>query len=594
MLLVSAIEFGQYVSAWKCVPLVILLLIWARLLTWVDKDAEAAHLPRLALNTGFIAGFILAFLLFLFMPSYLIALVALVAVFAVEVVAYLILRQQKVGLGDLTQQFNNWLRGLFRRDKSVTVSAGQVMLFGRGSAAVEPPASDSPERGGYEALQEMMTEPLKRNAERIELQPTEGSSTIKYWVDGVSIDGTAVNRNDAGAAAMLLRKSMGLDTSDARKPQLGNMKAALDGKKHDLEVLVAGSTAGQSIIIEIDAKKRHDIKLDEMGFSDEQMKIWDSVVSGSTGIVLLATPRGQGLTTLLYAVLRRHDAFLSHIQTIEHLPPTDLEGITQNELAPNATGAEEAKLVTWVCSQEPDVVMIDKVEDAKSASELIKFSGTGKRVYVGMRAGNTFDALATWRKLVGNEKLAMQQLSMVVAGRVMRKLCVACKQEYNPDPETLRRLNMSPDRVGRLFQARGPGNPMRDNRGHPVVCEFCQGLGFKGRVGVYEVFLVDDEVRQTVAAGGSVNQLKMLFKKQRRRYLQEQAVACAMTGDTSLQEVARVLKSEPGPPSSSGGGGTGGGAPRSSGGGGGAGGGGGGAPRKPAAPSAPRRPAKSS
>ena len=169
---------------------------------------------------------------------------------------------------------------------------------------------------------------------------------------------------------------------------------------------------------------------------------------------------------------------------------------------------------------------------------------------------------------------------MVVAGRVMRRLCVACKQDYNADPETLRRLNMSPDRIGRLFQARGPNNPLRDNRGHPIVCEFCQGLGFKGRVGVYEIFLIDDEVRQTVGAGGSVNQLKMLFKKQRRRYLQEQAIARAMSGDTSLQEVARVLKADS---SSSSGGSTsssgGGGAPRS--------------PRPPSTPGSPRKPAKS-
>jgi general secretion pathway protein E len=241
--------------------------------------------------------------------------------------------------------------------------------------------------------------------------------------------------------------------------------------------------------------------------------------------------------------------------------------------------------------------MVDKVDDPKSAAELIRFAGTGKRVYVGLRAGSTFDALALWRKLVGDDRQALKNLKMVVAGRVMRVLCVACKQEYNPDPETLRRLNMSPDKVGKLFQARGPGNPLRDQKGNVITCEFCQGLGFKGRMGVYEMFMIDDEVRATVAAGGSVNQLKMLFKKQRRRYLQEQAVARAMTGDTSLQEVARVLKTAESSSSSSSSGGGGGAAPRSGGGGtsprAGGGGGGGGTPRAPRAPSAPRKPAKS-
>lgn len=560
MLMMAAVEFGQYVSAWKVLPLVIVLLIWTRLLTWIDKDAEAAHLPRIPLNCAFIAGLIAAFWLFLMMPSFIIGMVVVLAVMAAEIGTYLILRQQKVGLGDLTTLLSDWVNGLFRRDKSVKVAAGQVLLMNKGGAAVEPPAGDSPERGGYEALQEMLTDPLKRNADRIELLPTEGASGIKYWVDGVSIDGTAVNKADATTAATILRKTMGMDTADSRKPQLGMMKASIDGKKHDLEVLVAGSTAGQSVIIEVDAKKRHEHKLADLGFSDDQLKLWDESIAENTGIVLLAAPKGQGLTTLLYSVLRRHDAFLSHIQTIERMPPTDLEGITQNELPPNAAPAEEFKLVAWVVSQEPDVLMLDRIDDPRSAMELIKFAGNEKRVYVGLRAGSALDAMTLWRKVVGDDKLAMKQLRMAVAGRVMRRLCTACKQDYNPDPETLRRLNLAPERVGKLYRERGPQNPLRDQKGHVITCEYCQGLGFKGRLGAYEMFTVDDEVRQTVAASGSVNQLKMLFKKQRRKYLQERAVTCAMSGDTSLQEVARVMKLAEG---SSGGSSSGGGQPRS-------------------------------
>jgi len=112
--------------------------------------------------------------------------------------------------------------------------------------------------------------------------------------------------------------------------------------------------------------------------------------------------------------------------------------------------------------------------------------------------------------------------------------------DYTPDPETLRRLNMPPEKVGKLYTART--QPLRDQRGHEIVCEFCLDLRFKGRTGVYELFVIDDEVKQVVMAGGSVNQLKMLFKKQRQKYLQENALARAVAGDTSLQEVARVLR----------------------------------------------------
>lgn len=551
-LLAAVPEFGQYVSAVKCVPLLIILLIWARLLTWIDKDAEAAHLPRLMLNLGCLVGLAVGFALFLYVPNYFAALGGLLAVFVADIAVYLILRQQKVGLSDLSTQFTAWLKGLIGGKKAPAAVAGQVTLFGSKGEPLEPAEDDAPERTGYDAIQLIFTEPLKRNADRIEMLPTEGASAVRYWVDSVSYDAQGVNRNDASAAVLLLKRAMNLDLADRRKPQTGTLKSILDGRKRELQIMTAGSTAGESIVVEVDLKKRHEHQVAEMGFTDDQLKVLEDTVADGTGIVILAAPKGQGLTSLLYGVLRRHDAFLSHIQTIERDPSVDLEGITQNELPAGAPPAEEAKLVAWVTSQEPDVIMIDRLDDPRSAADLIKYASTGKRAYVGMRAPNTFEALAQWRKIVGDDRAATKHLKLIVAGRVMRALCMACKQEYNPDPETLRKMNMSPDRVSKLFQARGPGNPMRDNRGHVIVCNFCGGLGFKGRTGVYEILAVDDEVRQSVQAGGSVNQLKMLFKKQRRRYLQEVGIMRAMAGDTSLQEVARVMRVSDAPAGSSG------------------------------------------
>jgi type II secretory ATPase GspE/PulE/Tfp pilus assembly ATPase PilB-like protein len=547
----AAVEYGQYVSAFKAIPLVVILLIWGRLLTWADKDAEAAHMPRTALNSAYLAGLIFAFLLFLLLPNYWIALAAMLAIFAAEIAIHLILRQQKVGLGDLSQQFNDWLHSLGKGKKAKEAKAGQVQFFGSKGDVVEVPANDAPERAGYDAVQEIFTQPLKLSAERIEMQPTEGASKVRYWVDGVSYEGQGVNRNDGSSAVLLLKGAMRLDISDRRKPQLGNMKATLDGRKFEMQVLTAGSTAGESFVAEVNPKSRHEHRLHEMGFTNDQYQALEDVIGEGTGVVLLATPKGQGLTSLLYGVLRRHDAFLSHIQTIERDPPTDLEGITQNELPLSAQPGEEAKLVAWVTSQEPDIIMIDRIDDPKSTGDLIRFAGTGKRVYVGLRAANTFEALQQWIKLVGDPKKAVAQLKLVAAGRVMRKLCMACKQEYAPDPETLRKMNMSPDRVTKLFQSRGPTNPLRDQKGNVIICTFCGGLGFKGRTGIYEIFTIDDEVRQMLGAGGQINQLKMLFKKQRRRYIQEIAVLQAVQGETSLQEVARVLRVADAPAQSS-------------------------------------------
>jgi type II secretory ATPase GspE/PulE/Tfp pilus assembly ATPase PilB-like protein len=214
--------------------------------------------------------------------------------------------------------------------------------------------------------------------------------------------------------------------------------------------------------------------------------------------------------------------------------------VTQNALAANAPPAEEAKQVNWVVSQEPDVLMATSLEDPHSAADLAQFAAGERRVYVGLRAGTALDALRQWRKLVGDDALAMKNLRAIVVGRLVRRLCSACKVGYTPDPTTLRKLNMNPDVVGKLYQARK--EPMRDAKGNPVPCTFCNDLAFKGRLGIYEVMVIDDEIRSVIAGGGTDSQIRQAQRGKRGRLLQEMALAQVQAGETSVEEVLRVLK----------------------------------------------------
>lgn len=537
--ILSTVQYGSYISPWKVAIVLIVVLIWAKLLTWADKDAVDAHLPRINLNAGNLVGLVIGFAAFILLPNFVLALLVMLVIAAAEAAVYLSLRNKQVGLGDLKRDFNNWIKSLGRKEKDIKIAAGQVTLIDRKGSTLPPPAPDSPELGAYNTVQDLLTDPLRRNAERIELRPSDGAASVKYMVDGVPVDGRSVSRENATAAVTMLKTLAGLDIAEKRRPQTGSMKAAIESKKRELVVQTAGSTAGETVLVDVEPKKRHELKLGQIGMSDDQLAIVETAITEATGgIVLLAAPKGYGLTTLMYAILRRHDAFLSHIQTIEREPQVDLEGITQNkiELTPGA----ELKQVNWIVSQEPDVLLLDKVEDQKSAAELIKFANAGKRVYIGMRATSTFDALKQWRAVVGDDKLAAKALSLVIAGRLVRKLCPACKVDYTPDPETLRKLNVSADKVGKLFNART--QPLRDPKGNPLVCEYCLDMRFKGRVGVFEVFIIDDEVRQQLEAGAGESQLKMVFKKQRQKYLIDHAMGRALEGETSLQEVIRVMR----------------------------------------------------
>ena len=538
--LLAQVPVGEYISVWSTIPLVVFFLIWARWMTWMDKDAPAAHLPRIENNIGQISAGILALVLFFYLRGFWSALGVMLLVMLVAASVYLFIRHRKVGLGDSQKQFSDWIKSFGRKPSEVKAAEGEVLLFNRAGSPVAAPPAETPERTAYDAVQQVLTDPLRKGAQRIDVSPGDGSSNVQFVVDGVSYNALSLPKGSSGAAVNYVKELAGLDLKEKRKPQSGGFRATLDGKRRELQLQTSGSSSGESMTIRSDAKTRHSLTLGQLGLSNSQLEKIQASIADNKGIVLVSAPYEHGLTSMLYALIRSHDAFLSHIITIERDPDQDLEGITQENLSLSATSTEEIDRVQWVVDREPDVLMMNEVRDPKSASILIKYAAAGRRVYIGTRAGSTFEALSNWRKIVGNDKQAMQHLELIINGRVLRKLCTACKVGYAPDPATLRKMNMDPDRISKLFQART--EPLRDAKGNPLSCEFCHDLRFHGRTGIYEILQVDDEVRQIVTSGGSVNQLKAIFRKQRSKYLQEQALSLVEEGETSIQEVLRVLK----------------------------------------------------
>jgi type II secretory ATPase GspE/PulE/Tfp pilus assembly ATPase PilB-like protein len=389
------------------------------------------------------------------------------------------------------------------------------------------------------------------------MAPQGGAAQIRYQVDGFPYSGPSLDVAASQAGVEYLKHLAALDLNERRKPQKGKFKAAVDANRHEMELHTAGSASGEFVKVLIDPKKRHAFKMHELGFGEDQMQKMETLVKEPGGIVLVSAPKGAGLTSSMYGIIRGHDAFLEHILTVERAPEDDLEGITQNPIPANATPDDEFKQIDWVCSQQPDILVLTLLESPKSAKTIINYvAESGKRAYIGLRAGSTFQALDQWRKLVGDDAMAIKHLRMVISGRVMRRLCQACKLGYTPDPSTVRKLNLDPAKVSKLFRARP--EPMRDQKGNVIPCTFCKELRYKGRFGVYELLDVDNDVKQIVSSGGSVNQLKAIFRKQRSRFLQEQALLQVSEGETSIEEMLRVLKADQGPsapPAASAGGG---------------------------------------
>ena len=534
-----AVQGGGYISPFKLIVVLIILAVWLRLLTWADEDAQAAHLPRVNLNLANLGGLIVAYALFLLLPTFILSFFSLLIILGVEAAVYLNLRNNEVGLRDLQKQFNNWVRGIKGEEKDTNKEVvGLVAITGKDGKLLPVPDEASPDRPAFDAVQRLLEDPIRKGAQQVDLAPEGDGSQLqmKYTVDNVVHRGDAFERALATAAISYIKWATGLNIEDRRKPQTGILKVSLDKVKHELRVQTAGTTAGEYLRISVDPKGRYTLKVPVMGFTDVQQALMTDLVQQKGGLVLLSAPKGHGLTTLLYSVLRSHDAFMEHAQTVEHDAEQDLEGITQNKVPPNASGADILQQVDWVISQEPDVLGVSKVDDPRVAASILEFA-KNKRAYVCLRANSTFEAVEQWKRIVGDASAATEPLRVVINGRVLRKLCMACKEGFTPDPATLKKLNLSPDKVTTLFKARETA--LRDPKGNPVRCQFCFDIRYKGMQGVYETMIVDDEVRATIEANKALAQV---FRKQRGRYLQEEALAIVEKGETSVQEVLRVLK----------------------------------------------------
>jgi type II secretory ATPase GspE/PulE/Tfp pilus assembly ATPase PilB-like protein len=546
---------GGYINGLLVIPVVLLVLAWAKALTWVDKDAEAARLPRDLINSGLMGGLILALVAFFILPNFFLAFAAMLVVVGIEAGVYLSMRKNKVGLSDIKGDFKNWISNIGREQKPVAEISGAVQMVGPNGALLPAPKVNTPEAESYQGIQTMLTDPLVNNAEVIDIAPGENGLSVKYMVDGVFYNGATVQRAVGTAALAYLKAAAGLDIGEVRKPQKGTLKLNVNSKRKEMQLDTKGSTAGEYARFTADARKRHDFTPATLGFNAEQLDlIKKTIVQGGGGVTLVTTPRGQGLTSLSYAMLRGHDAFLQNIRTIERDAEQDLEGITQDKLPRSATPEEEAKLSGWIISQQPDVVLLAKPESPQSVIEFIKVAKEGKHVYFSFNANSTIEALWIFCKLVGDNKLAVSQLQMIINGRVLRKLCSACKQGYTPDPETLRKLNMDASKVDTLYQARK--EPIRDPKGNPIKCEFCNDLRYKGRTGMFEMLLVDEHIKQVATNGMTPEQnagpIKTAFRKQRGKYLQEVGLGLVEAGETSVQEVLRVLKAGSEAPSTGG------------------------------------------
>jgi len=407
------------------------------------------------------------------------------------------------------------------------------------------------ERAAYQSVQDLVFEMIWRRAAvvRMDLVPHQPLKIV-YRIDGFDRGREPLAAEAAPLVFKLFKQIAGMDPEEHRRPQPGRFKASIGAgeveQKVDFDAKSAGSTAGQRMTLRLmtDAAK---FRPPALGLTKDQLATVERFIAEQRGVVICSGPKDSGLTSTMYAILRSHDAFMQHIHTLEITKDMDIENVTQHLYDGKASGVTFGKKFKSVLRSEPDICMAGDVPDAETAASAAAAARQGKKVYLGMAAKDTFDALRRYLEGVGDNTLAASGLVGVINQRLIRILCTACRKGYKPDPKLLKKGNLPMDENRPFFRPPNPGELATDKQGAPITCGVCQGSGYVGRTGVFEVLSLDKDLKALIAKGTPLAAVKVEARKKGLLYVQEVALRKVYEGITSINEVLRVTKDEAAP-----------------------------------------------
>ena len=279
--------------------------------------------------------------------------------------------------------------------------------------------------------------------------------------------------------------------------------------------------------------------LDTLGFHADQIEKMEELIQMPGGLILVTGPKTSGITSTLYSIIRRHDAYIQNIHSLEISTMCELDNISQNTVEKaSSTGKSAVRRLQSVLLGDPDVLLVGFCDDAETAQVAAEAAGKGKRIYVALKASGAFSALQKWLQMVGDSRKVATTLLAVVNQRLLRRLCPECREAYVPDTNLLKRLNLPVDKIKRFY--RPPTETEYDKRGKPIVCPHCQSTGYLGRTAVFQTIFVSDALKELIQNGDPVNDMRAQCRKDKMLYLQEQAMRKVIDSTTSIQEVSRI------------------------------------------------------
>ena len=367
---------------------------------------------------------------------------------------------------------------------------------------------------------------IKENASDIHLEPFEDKFRIRMKADGVLQEMVPPPKHLSFAITTRIKVMANLDIAERRMPQDGRIELSVSGHPVDLRVSVLPTLFGESVVMRVLDRGVVSLDLDKLGMDEGILRRFREVMVRPNGIILVTGPTGSGKTTTLYSALSELNEPDDKIITTEDPIEYDIEGIVQVPIDADL-GVTFASALRAILRQDPDRILVGEIRDVETAEIAIQAALTGHMVFSTLHTNDSPATVTRLRDMGVQPFLITATVEAILAQRLVRRICANCKEEYVPDAETLADLELTSDQVAGKTFYRGKG------------CDKCSGTGYKGRLGLYELLIMNDDLRDLVVRNASTEEIRELARKGGMVTLRDSGMVNMFAGHTTADEVIR-------------------------------------------------------
>ncbi|AQQ70114.1 Type II traffic warden ATPase [Limihaloglobus sulfuriphilus] len=377
----------------------------------------------------------------------------------------------------------------------------------------------------------VLLQAIRDKAADIHFEPFEESYQLRYRIDGVLYNMVPPPKHIAVALSSRIKVMAELNIAERRLPQDGRIPLVVNGNQVDLRVSILPTMFGESVVLRILDRSQVDLNLDQLGLSSDNREHISQLIHRPNGIVLVTGPTGCGKTTTLYSALHELNTIDRKLITTEDPVEYDIQGVHQVQIRDDI-GLSFAACLRSILRQDPDIILVGEIRDFQTAQISVEAALTGHLVLSTLHTNDAPSVIARLLDLGLEKFLVTATVEGVVAQRLVRKICSNCKREYEPDEKQLAELGLTPEDIqGKTFYY-GKG------------CDMCNNTGYRGRVGIFEIMVLTDDMRELIMDDASTNVLRQEAKKNGMVQLRENGLDAIFNGITTIDEVLKETISE--------------------------------------------------